>query len=96
MDFFVTLFNILCVSLGLLLLLIELAFFLRAILSFFDPEEGSFFAGVLFLITEPAILPVRALLSRLHIGEGLPIDLSFFVTFMLLSVLQTFLPAISL
>lgn len=96
MDFFITLFHIICVSLGLLLSLMELGFFLRAILSFFDPEESGFLAAVLFLLTEPAILPVRALLSRLHIGEDLPVDLSFFVTFMLLSVLQTFLPAISL
>ena len=96
MEFFTTLMNILCVSLGILLSVLEFAFFARAILSFFNPEEEGFLAVFLYTVTEPVILPVRALLARLHMGENSPIDLSFFFAFMLLSILNVMLPVITI
>ena len=96
MEFFTTLLDILCVSIGILLSLLEICFFVRAILSFLNPGEEGFLAAILYTVTEPVILPVRALLARLHVGEGLPIDLSFFFSFLLLSLLNVMLPAISL
>jgi uncharacterized protein YggT (Ycf19 family) len=42
-------------------------------------------------VTEPVIMPVRAVINRLGLFEGLPIDMSFLITFMLLSVLEMFL-----
>jgi YggT family protein len=96
MDFFTTLLNILCVSIGIFLSVLELCFFVRAILSFINPEEEGFLAGILYVLTEPVILPVRALLAKLHFGENSPIDLSFLFAFILLSIVNTMLPAISL
>ncbi len=91
-----TCLNIICISVQLLLGFFQLAMLLRALLSFFNPEESGLFAALLYMVTEPAIMPVRALMTRLHIGENLPIDLSFIVTVLLLSVIGAFLPAISL
>ncbi len=96
MDFFITLLDILCISLSILLSLLELCFFLRAILSFLNPEEEGFFAGILYVLTEPVLLPIRALFERLRFGENSPIDLSFFAGFLLLTLLNTLLPIISL
>ena len=96
LDFFITLLDILCISLRILLSLLELCFFLRAILSFLNPEEEGFFAGILYVLTEPVLLPIRALFERLRFGENSPIDLSFFAGFLLLTLLNTLLPIISL
>lgn len=96
MESFLILIDILCVSVQLLVGFLQLALFVRAILSLFIPEEEGLLAALLFAVTEPVILPVRALLSRFHIGEGAPIDISFLVTVLLLTVISAFLPAISL
>ncbi len=74
----------------------QMALFIRALLSFFDPEEEGFFARLLALITEPIIAPVRALMNRFGWGADLPIDLSFLVTVVLLSGLSLILPTITL
>ena len=96
MDFLITLLNILCATIAALLSVLELAFFLRAILSFIHPEEEGFFAGVLYMLTEPVILPIRALLAALHVSENTPFDIAFFIAFILLSAISVMLPAIPL
>lgn len=88
--------RILCVAMQLLLGFFELAMLLRCILSLFNPEEEGVLAAILFTVTEPAIMPVRALLEKLRIGEGLPIDISFLVTVVLISLFSMLLPSISL
>ena len=76
-----------------LLSLLETAMFIRALLSFFSRGE-SFFEQFLALITEPFIAPVRFLLMRFRFVQESPIDLSFFATFLIISVLQMTLPVI--
>ncbi len=74
-----------------LISLIQAMMMVRAIMSwFFLPEESSVLR-VLTVLTEPFILPVRALLQRIDALASLPIDISFMVTFFLLSLLQTLL-----
>lgn len=73
--------------LGLLLLLM----FLRAILSWFPMDEDSSLSNFLFMATEPFILPVRAILERFEFFRSLPIDMSFFITAILLSILRAIL-----
>jgi len=71
--------------------LIQAMMMVRAIMSwFFMPEESSVLR-VLTVLTEPFIVPVRALLQRIDAIASLPIDISFMVTFFLLSLLQTLL-----
>ena len=70
--------------------------FLRALLSWFVADDGNPFYNFTVMVTEPVILPVRALLERFEFVRGLPVDVSFFVTFILLTVAEYLLPAVSL
>ena len=83
---------ILADTVNVLLFVIETAMMLRAILSFFPLDEENRFVLFLALVTEPVIAPVRALLSRFKFIAESPIDISFFVTFLLLSILRVILP----
>ena len=73
------------------------AMFFRAILSFFGAnEQNGGLAFLLAVLTEPIIAPVRALLSMFGIGEDSPVDVGFFATSLLLMMISTFLPTITL
>ncbi|MBR2353297.1 MAG: YggT family protein [Clostridia bacterium] len=74
----------------LLLSAVQLAMLLRAILSWF-PMDSNRFTDFLFGITEPFIYPVRLLFEKLNWFQNLPIDISFLVTYLLLSLLTVFL-----
>lgn len=65
---------------------------IRALLPFltFIDEDGAFFT-VVYASTEIILSPMRALFDRYGIGDGLPIDISFLVTYVLLSVVHTLL-----
>jgi len=78
-------------TLSFLLSALQFLMLARAIMSWFPIGEDNVIAGFLYAVTEPVIMPVRALLERFGWFEGLPIDMSFFFTFIILSILQTFL-----
>ena len=60
--------------------------FIRAIMSWF-PTNSNRFENFLYAITEPLIMPIRRLFERLNWFQGMPIDISFFVTYLALSLL---------
>ena len=66
-----------------------IAMFARAILSWFDPMREGKISTFLLVLTEPVIYPVRALCEYMNWFEGLPLDIPFLITFLLLSLLQT-------
>jgi YggT family protein len=70
---------------------IELAMFARAILSWFDQTGESRISMFLYAVTEPVILPVRKLCERMHWFEGVPLDIPFMLTWLILMVLQMLL-----
>ena len=74
----------------LLLTVIQFAMLARAILSWF-PMEPNRFTDFLYGITEPFIYPVRALFERMGWFRNLPIDISFMVTYLLISLVVMFL-----
>lgn len=75
-----------------LLDIVMIAMLLRAILSWlFIDEAGNVFTSILYAVTEPFIVPIRYLCERFGWFEGLPIDMSFFLTAILLSVIRSFL-----
>ena len=76
---------------SLFLTILQLLMFARAILSWLPLDEGNPILTFLHAVTEPFILPVRALLERIEFFASSPIDLSFFITFLLLSFLQSLL-----
>ena len=86
-----TLLYVFKMTVYVLLEAVLLAMLLRAILSWvnIDPNGGLY--GFLCLITEPFILPVRLLLESIEAVQRLPIDLSFFITYMLLNLISMLL-----
>lgn len=74
----------------LFLSVIQTAMFIRAILSWFIIDGGKLM-GFLYAITEPFIAPVRALLAKMNWLQGTPIDFSFMISFLLLSIISVFL-----
>lgn len=74
----------------LILSVFQLAMLIRAIMSWF-PGDSNKFEVFLYAITEPLILPVRKLFERLNWFQELPIDVSFFVTYLLLSIVLVLL-----
>ena len=64
----------------------------RAVLSWLPVDEDSNISNFLFAMTEPVIYPVRMLLDRFEGLDEFPIDLSFIISFMLLSLVQILLP----
>lgn len=74
----------------LILSVFQLAMLIRAIMSWF-PGDSNKFEIFLYAITEPLIMPVRKLFERLNWFQELPIDVSFFVTYLLLSVVLVLL-----
>ena len=70
------------------------AFFLRAILSWFDPMGEWRISGFLYALTEPFTIPIRALCERMDWFQGVPMDIPFTLTWLLLMLLQILLGAL--
>lgn len=89
------LFLVLAVNLvDLILSAVLFAMLIRAVLNLFMMGEESKFAMMLYMFTEPFILPVRRILERFNLFQGSPLDVSFFLTTVLIAMLQTLLAAI--
>lgn len=67
---------------------ISLIMLVRAIFSWFPTENESKLQRIAFFMTEPVIAPVRKFLWRMGWFQGLPIDMSFMVTYLLLTLVQ--------
>ncbi len=74
---------------NLLIGALQLLMFVRAIFSWLPMADDNAFTEFVYSVTEVVIYPVRCLLERSEFVMSLPIDLSFFIAFVLLSVLQT-------
>ena len=67
---------------------LELAMTIRAVMSWFVMEEDSKFLTFLIGLTEPVVFPVRALCDRFGWFRDIPLDIPYFIAFMLLSLLN--------
>lgn len=65
---------------------------IRALLSWM-PGLDNAFTNFVFGITEVVITPVRAILEKFDIMQGLPIDMAFMITYMLIIFVQMLLPS---
>ena len=74
-----------------LLIVIEIAMFVRAVISFVPSLQGGIFDQFSYAMSEPFIVPMRILLDRFESVRNLPVDVPFFITFLLISVIQTLL-----
>lgn len=81
-----------CIS--LLLSVVSFCMLVRMILSFFPAFAESRVAVFVTLVTEPFIIPVRTLMYRFGIGQDSPIDWAFSLTYILIYIVQLFLPLV--
>ena len=82
---------ILAATVRAILVVLELLMLGRALISWLPLPEDSRVEEFLYSVTEPVIMPVRSLCERFGWFENLPIDMPFFITFILLSVLSAIL-----
>lgn len=76
-----------------LLDVLEIAFLLRAVLSWIPMEENAF-SEIMYRITEPFVMPFRALFHKLNLFQTLPIDMSFLFAVIVLAILRTFIASL--
>ena len=77
-----------------LIVAIQLAMFVRAILSWFPSLGDSSFGDLVYTLTEPIIAPVRALCDRFGWFRNIPIDIPFMITYLLLFMVQGLLDSL--
>ena len=71
---------------------VTMCMILRMIFSLFMPDESGKFATFLAFVTEPFIIPVRFILSKLNLLQDSPIDWSFTISYLLLVMIRFMLP----
>ena len=84
---------------SLMLSAISLAMFVRVILQLVSMLtsfniEGNKFYIFCFAITEIFVTPFRYLCTKFNLFTGTPIDAPFFIAYLSISLLQSFLPII--
>ncbi len=72
---------------------LSFAMLIRAVLSWFTDGEGSF-TRFLYVLTEPAIMPIRKLLVKMNWMQDSPIDFSFTFTYLALMLIEILLMAL--
>lgn len=73
-----------------ILMAVQIALIVRAVMSWF-PFGENIISDIAYSLTEPLIIPVRRVLDRFESLRNFPIDIAFFVTFMIVSVLSALL-----
>ena len=74
-----------------LLSIVQLCFLVRAILSWFPIRQDNPFLMLVGLVTEPFIMPFRALCEHFGWFRNLPLDMPFFFGFIAVSMVSSLL-----
>jgi YggT family protein len=74
-----------------LLAVVQLCFLVRAILSWFPVRDDNPILSFVCMVTEPFVAPIRALFDKMGWFRNFPLDMSFFVAFVLVSMLDSLL-----
>lgn len=77
-----------------LLGIVNYALLISAILSWVAPDAEGWLVNLIYAITEPFLLPVRKLLAKKNLNSAGPLDLSFFLTVMLILIIRACLSAL--
>ncbi|MBQ4327860.1 MAG: YggT family protein [Clostridia bacterium] len=67
---------------------LQFCMLIRAVLSWFPLDDSNKFLIFIESVTEPVIFPIRAIFDRIPFLANFPIDLSFLVAYILLSVVS--------
>ena len=73
------------------LYVVDIAMLGRAVLSWFPTEEPTRIGAFLYVVTEPFIMPIRNLCGRFGWFQGVPLDMPFLITMVILSFAGIFL-----
>ncbi len=73
---------------SLLLWILEIAMLIRAIVSWIPSLDGSRWMNIVYLITDPIVVPVRGLFEKISLFRNSPIDFSFIIAYLLLGIVQ--------
>ena len=84
-------FALLLSTVRIFLEILQFMMLIRAIMSWIPGLDGSPFSEFLFTLTEWVIAPMRALFDKFGWGNNMMLDLPFFATFILLSVVSSIL-----
>lgn len=71
---------------------VDIAMLARMIVNLLFFGEQTRIGSFLFVVTEPFIMPIRALCNRFGWFQGLPMDMPFFLTSVLMMLLTVILP----
>lgn len=77
-----------------MLSVIDLALFIRAVMSWIMPESDSRFAQLIYALTEPVILPFRKIAMRFEIFRMMPIDMGFLFAVIAVTAIRALLPSV--
>lgn len=79
---------------SLLVSTLQFMMLFRAVFSWMPLDEDSAIMNFIYFATEPIIIPVRMIVERSDTVKSMPIDISFIISFVLLSIVQVMLPPI--
>lgn len=85
---------ILCRIIAVLLDAVLLFMLARSLLPLFGVGEDSRLMAFLFTATEPFVVPVRFILYKLNLFQDSFIDVSFTLSFLLISMISALLPIV--
>ena len=71
-----------------LIKLVSICMFIRAILSWFNVNANNPIIKFLYVVTEPAIVPMRKLFYKMNWFQNTPLDISFAMTYLVIFVLE--------
>lgn len=77
-----------------MLVVLQILMFARAIMSWIMADEDNAFIKFVNTVTDPIIIPVRMVLEKIEFIRNMPIDISFFVAYILLVIIQNILPTV--
>lgn len=78
-------------AINFLLLFIQYAIFIRAIISWFPISRDNALVRLLYQITEPLMAPVRNLLAKSMSGRYMVVDFSGVIIFFLIGIIRSIL-----
>lgn len=86
----IELYYIISTTVYLVLSLVEMAMFARALLSWIFPDGEGLIIDFVYLLTEPIILPFRRLFEKLGWFQNSPLDIAYLFAVITLGMVTTF------
>jgi uncharacterized protein YggT (Ycf19 family) len=84
---------VIMLCLTMFIYVVDIAMLGRAVLSWFTMGEQTRIGAFLYVVTEPFIMPIRNLCHRFGWFQGVPLDMPFLITSMLMMLVSVFLRA---